>query len=193
VAEAEQDWRKYLLGDSAAPKFKEVHMFFTDIALGQTIPEKRFNSYLTRAIDMTVGSSDARCFIYVKFGRVLLFGHLTPYKADKWVNTRVEQGGGSHSPPQELKDGTIGDFLLSRIRESNRAFDSRISEKSKDTISRHYQKVFPQIVGSDLFRAQEADFTRDVVPIGRKAGRKVGRNDPCPCGSGKKFKHCHGK
>jgi preprotein translocase subunit SecA len=23
--------------------------------------------------------------------------------------------------------------------------------------------------------------------------KKVGRNDPCPCGSGKKFKHCHGK
>ena len=22
--------------------------------------------------------------------------------------------------------------------------------------------------------------------------RKVGRNDPCPCGSGKKYKHCHG-
>ena len=24
-------------------------------------------------------------------------------------------------------------------------------------------------------------------------GSKVGRNDPCPCGSGKKYKHCHGK
>ncbi|MDB5952019.1 MAG: preprotein translocase subunit SecA, partial [Massilia sp.] len=24
-------------------------------------------------------------------------------------------------------------------------------------------------------------------------GMKVGRNDPCPCGSGKKFKQCHGK
>ena len=24
-------------------------------------------------------------------------------------------------------------------------------------------------------------------------GVKVGRNDPCPCGSGKKFKQCHGK
>jgi preprotein translocase subunit SecA len=23
--------------------------------------------------------------------------------------------------------------------------------------------------------------------------RKVGRNEPCPCGSGKKYKHCHGK
>lgn len=22
---------------------------------------------------------------------------------------------------------------------------------------------------------------------------KVGRNDPCPCGSGKKYKNCHGK
>jgi preprotein translocase subunit SecA len=28
-------------------------------------------------------------------------------------------------------------------------------------------------------------FTRDEP--------KVGRNDPCPCGSGKKFKQCHGK
>ena len=26
-----------------------------------------------------------------------------------------------------------------------------------------------------------------------KAGKKIGRNDPCPCGSGKKYKNCHGK
>jgi preprotein translocase subunit SecA len=26
-----------------------------------------------------------------------------------------------------------------------------------------------------------------------RAGDKVGRNDPCPCGSGKKYKQCHGK
>ena len=25
------------------------------------------------------------------------------------------------------------------------------------------------------------------------AGPKIGRNDPCPCGSGKKYKACHGK
>ena len=25
------------------------------------------------------------------------------------------------------------------------------------------------------------------------AMKKVGRNDPCPCGSGKKYKNCHGK
>ena len=26
----------------------------------------------------------------------------------------------------------------------------------------------------------------------RRDSPKVGRNDPCPCGSGKKYKHCHG-
>ncbi|HET9276324.1 MAG TPA: SEC-C metal-binding domain-containing protein, partial [Gemmatimonadales bacterium] len=26
----------------------------------------------------------------------------------------------------------------------------------------------------------------------KRAGDKVGRNDPCPCGSGKKYKKCHG-
>ncbi len=29
-------------------------------------------------------------------------------------------------------------------------------------------------------------------PAQRRTGDKVGRNDPCPCGSGKKFKKCHG-
>jgi SEC-C motif-containing protein len=26
-----------------------------------------------------------------------------------------------------------------------------------------------------------------------RSGPKVGRNEPCPCGSGKKYKHCHGR
>lgn len=39
-------------------------------------------------------------------------------------------------------------------------------------------------------RAQEAAEAAQK-PIQRKTV-KVGRNDPCPCGSGKKFKHCHG-
>jgi uncharacterized protein YecA (UPF0149 family) len=29
--------------------------------------------------------------------------------------------------------------------------------------------------------------------IKHQASDKVGRNDPCPCGSGKKYKKCHGK
>jgi preprotein translocase subunit SecA len=29
-----------------------------------------------------------------------------------------------------------------------------------------------------------------VQPV--RVGEKIGRNDPCPCGSGKKYKNCHG-
>ena len=28
--------------------------------------------------------------------------------------------------------------------------------------------------------------------VNEPINKKIGRNDPCPCGSGKKFKHCHG-
>jgi uncharacterized protein len=43
--------------------------------------------------------------------------------------------------------------------------------------------------------AELAELTRDAryhVDTVRREAPKVGRNDPCPCGSGKKFKHCHG-
>ena len=46
--------------------------------------------------------------------------------------------------------------------------------------------------------AQQAAAGRDTreqqrtEPI-RRTEPKVGRNDPCPCGSGKKYKNCHGK
>ena len=39
--------------------------------------------------------------------------------------------------------------------------------------------------GGDAPPAQEQPYTR--------AEKKVGRNEPCPCGSGKKYKQCHGK
>lgn len=38
----------------------------------------------------------------------------------------------------------------------------------------------------------EEDIKLPTVTI-RRETPKVGRNDPCPCGSGKKFKQCHGK
>ena len=32
----------------------------------------------------------------------------------------------------------------------------------------------------------------DTKDVNLKEEKKVGRNEKCPCGSGKKFKHCHG-
>jgi len=38
---------------------------------------------------------------------------------------------------------------------------------------------------------EAAERTQKKKPI--RVEKKVGRNEPCPCGSGKKYKHCHGK
>ena len=45
--------------------------------------------------------------------------------------------------------------------------------------------------GGDGNNAALADVETKLEPV--KVGAKVGRNDPCPCGSGKKYKNCHGK
>ena len=41
----------------------------------------------------------------------------------------------------------------------------------------------------------KADVKVNQRPVSQPviSGNKVGRNDPCHCGSGKKFKKCHGK
>jgi len=52
------------------------------------------------------------------------------------------------------------------------------------------------------YRTEKTDITGNQIPTGPqapvrhepiKAEKRVGRNDPCPCGSGKKYKACHGK
>jgi preprotein translocase subunit SecA len=42
------------------------------------------------------------------------------------------------------------------------------------------------------FASGMAGAPEGFTPVVRE-GRKVGRNEPCPCGSGRKFKHCHGQ
>jgi len=39
---------------------------------------------------------------------------------------------------------------------------------------------------------REAHGGGDEVQTVRREGKKVGRNEPCPCGSGRKYKKCHG-
>jgi preprotein translocase subunit SecA len=39
--------------------------------------------------------------------------------------------------------------------------------------------------------AEGGDVAVAAAPV--RAEPKVGRNEPCPCGSGKKYKHCHGQ
>ncbi|MBP3720548.1 MAG: preprotein translocase subunit SecA [Clostridia bacterium] len=66
----------------------------------------------------------------------------------------------------------------------------------EDTVRRVYQtkvQVTPERV--QTAKPTDARLAGDGPRQPRKApaSKKVGRNDPCPCGSGKKYKNCHGK
>ena len=50
----------------------------------------------------------------------------------------------------------------------------------------------PETGAEEVEGGVEAPPSEPKTPYVRE-GRKVGRNEPCPCGSGKKYKQCHGR
>ena len=54
------------------------------------------------------------------------------------------------------------------------------------------EKEFERKKQRELSAARMAGAGTRSEPAQRLTGAKVGRNDPCPCGSGKKYKKCHG-
>jgi len=90
---------------------------------------------------------------------------------------------------EKLKYEVIG--VLSKVQVNTEADVEAVEQQRRDQGEMHYQHdEVEALEGADEPQAGEsadaaAPFVRD--------GRKVGRNEPCPCGSGKKFKQCHGK
>ncbi|PKO25738.1 MAG: preprotein translocase subunit SecA [Betaproteobacteria bacterium HGW-Betaproteobacteria-8] len=69
--------------------------------------------------------------------------------------------------------------------------DVEAVEKPADLENVQYQHAsYDEALGAA--ESGEANADTPVQPFERQ-GIKVGRNDPCPCGSGKKYKQCHGK
>ncbi len=64
---------------------------------------------------------------------------------------------------------------------------ARANDYSRYTASKE------SLPGENANRAASAGASPQHRPSPVKAGPKVGRNDPCPCGSGKKYKNCCGK
>ncbi|MDE6331622.1 MAG: preprotein translocase subunit SecA [Muribaculaceae bacterium] len=56
-----------------------------------------------------------------------------------------------------------------------------------------YNETKAEAPGEEQRRVASAQQGERPKPMPVKAGPKVGRNDPCPCGSGKKYKNCHGR
>lgn len=81
--------------------------------------------------------------------------------------------------------------MIAEIREQTVKFCCNVSlqtESERKSAVRESHEVKKEYVDEDVEDGEETK----QMPIRRDAP-KIGRNDPCPCGSGKKYKNCHGK
>ena len=70
--------------------------------------------------------------------------------------------------------------------------DISISTRQPSTTIDALEKEFHRKKVRELEAASRSGGGDASQPAQRRTGEKVGRNDPCPCGSGKKYKKCHG-
>jgi hypothetical protein len=181
---AEEEWRNFLLKTGSLLRFGRLHLFITD-----TISNSEYNLYLARAVDSTIiVSGSGRCGVYAKFARFVLFAELSDdFDPAEWINTRVNAQSGVllKDGPQEIKDAHFGSFLRERAQVM-RSLMKKVSPAQATRIAEHSIVNAARIRSSELGQVLAADaFARKRVP-------KVERNDPCPCGSGRKYKKCHG-
>ena len=64
--------------------------------------------------------------------------------------------------------------------------------KVEDTAEFTGTNVAPQVINPNNVDMSKFVMPRKTRTIIREYAKKVGRNDPCPCGSGKKYKKCCG-
>jgi len=119
------------------------------------------------------------------------------------------RGYGQKNPKQEYKREAFGLFeeLLRNIKHDTIRVLSHIRLRREEEIQEEEERRRRE-AEAQMARAQfqhddasaalgegetaPADEDPQAQPFVRD-GDKVGRNDPCPCGSGKKYKHCHGQ
>lgn len=96
---------------------------------------------------------------------------------------------------QELNDLINRNVVYSIYKTGDALLLSAAKQEIKLFSDQPAQKLEFSGAQKEMQRQAEARNTLDLVrdKIKDDSGQKVGRNDPCPCGSGKKFKQCHGK
>ena len=91
-----------------------------------------------------------------------------------------------------IKNDVVKNIMTVQIRSANEL--DQASESMNDELAKlsdvQYQHADPEkeVAGSTGDRGAAID----IQPAPLRTGPKIGRNDPCSCGSGKKYKNCHG-
>jgi preprotein translocase subunit SecA len=110
---------------------------------------------------------------------------------------------GQKDPLVEYKGEAFKLFtgLIEQVRNDVVSFAFKFFPQQPDEIQRQRQQSDRMVeskqnttnIGFSAGSSQQAQASQRGKAQPVKVGEKVGRNEPCPCGSGKKYKHCHGK
>ncbi|MDI6750082.1 MAG: preprotein translocase subunit SecA [Rhodocyclaceae bacterium] len=110
------------------------------------------------------------------------------------------RGYAQKNPKQEYKREAFELFeaLLNTVRNEVTRLLMTVEIRSEAQIE-EVEQTHPQVENVQYHHADYEEALASAATAEKKpqpqerALPKVGRNDPCPCGSGKKYKHCHGK
>ena len=91
---------------------------------------------------------------------------------------------------EQVKHDSVS--ILCRIRIQGEEDLSELEARRKKEQAMKFQHAEASALGGGQSGGGQKAAAEPQAPFVRD-GRKVGRNEPCPCGSGKKFKQCHGK
>jgi preprotein translocase subunit SecA len=104
------------------------------------------------------------------------------------------RGYAQKNPKQEYKREAFelfGAMVESVKLEVTRTLVSvQIETPPEADVRQHVENVRLQHADYDTVLDEQPETAR---PQPARAAQKIGRNDPCPCGSGRKYKHCHGR
>jgi len=110
------------------------------------------------------------------------------------------RGYAQKNPKQEYKREAFELFsdMLDRIKQDVVKVVLTVTVRSEQDVqaveeAAPVSNVQYQHAGYDEALAAPPESEASAPPPFTRAGDKVGRNDLCPCGSGKKYKHCHGR
>ncbi|MGG4776185.1 preprotein translocase subunit SecA [Alcaligenaceae bacterium 429] len=85
-----------------------------------------------------------------------------------------------------IRDDVVRVLLTVRIQPAEQQAPAEaVAQPAAEQVRYHHADYDAALRGEALDLDEEAPAEGDE--------QRVGRNDPCPCGSGKKYKHCHGK
>jgi preprotein translocase subunit SecA len=89
-----------------------------------------------------------------------------------------------------IKNDVIKTVFTVQIKSASE-LDQATETISDDSQVKDLQYKHQEIGSGETLAVEQVEHSITPAPI--REGPKIGRNDPCHCGSGKKYKHCHGK